>query len=55
MKNLFYYFKVAKEGAAGAVFVFSFTDRNSFEEIDLQLSRISHPNSNICPIVIGMK
>ena len=44
-----------KEGATGAIFVFSFTDRGSFEDIDQQLSRINHPNINVCPIVIGMK
>ena len=49
------HFQVVKEGSVGAIFVFSFTDRSSFEEIDHQLSRVAHPNSNICPIVIGMK
>lgn len=44
-----------KEGATGAIFVFAFTDRSSFEEVAQQLSRINHPNTNVCPIVIGMK
>ena len=47
--------KVAKEGATGAIFVFSFVDRSSFEEVDHQLSRLAHPNATVCPIVIGMK
>ena len=50
-----YFIKVIKEGATGAIFVFAFTDRSSFEEVAQQLSRINHPNTNVCPIVIGMK
>ena len=54
-ENLLLLLKVAKEGATGAIFVFSFVDQSSFEEVDHQLSRLAHPNSTVCPIVIGMK
>ena len=52
---MFIFKKVIKEGAGGTILVFSFSDRGSFEDVDQQLSRINHPNTNICPIVIGMK
>lgn len=45
-----------KQGAAAVLLVFSFTDRSSFEEVDSHLSKVVvHPNSSVCPIVIGMR
>lgn len=46
---------VCKQDSSGALFVFSFTDKSSFEDLDAQLSRYIHPNSPVCPIVVGMR
>ncbi len=44
---------VCREGAVGALFVFSFTDRGSFEELDPQLARLS--GGDVCPLVVGTR
>eukprot|EP00095_Tigriopus_kingsejongensis_P011105 maker-scaffold268_size230776-snap-gene-1.40 protein:Tk11105 transcript:maker-scaffold268_size230776-snap-gene-1.40-mRNA-1 annotation:"rem2- and rab-like small gtpase 1" len=44
---------VCRENAAGVVFVFSFNDRASFEELDQQIPVLSRQPTSICPIVVG--
>jgi len=46
---------VCRQGAVGGLHVFSFTDKTSFEEINSQLAKLSHPNSGVCSIVVGTK
>ena len=49
---------MCQEGAVGALFVFSFTNKSSFEELDAALSRLSHSASasgDVCPLVVGTR
>ena len=42
----------------GALFVFSFTNKSSFEEVDAALSRLSHSSTasgDVCPLVVGTR
>ena len=42
----------------GALFVFSFTNKSSFEEVDAALSRLSHSSAasgDVCPLVVGTR
>ena len=42
----------------GALFVFSFTNKSSFEEVDTALSRLSHSSTasgDVCPLVVGTR
>jgi len=49
---------VCQEGAVGALFVFSFTNKSSLEEVDAALSRLSHASTasgDVCPLVVGTR
>lgn len=48
-------YPVCKEGADGALVVFSFTDRASWEELPGLVQRTAQPQDNITPIVVGTK
>ena len=42
----------------GALFVFSFTNKSSFEEVDVALSHLSHSSTasgDVCPLVVGTR
>ena len=44
---------MCRENADGGIFVFSFSDRNGFEDLDTHLTKVTQSLSNVCPIVVG--
>ncbi|XP_062449159.1 ciliogenesis and planar polarity effector 2 [Rhea pennata] len=44
-----------KEEADGILFLFSFTDRSSFEDLPAQMARVTRPEENLLRVVVGTK
>lgn len=48
--------QVCQEGAIGCIFVFSFADISSLDEVDAALTRLAQSVvSDVCPIVVGTR
>ena len=47
--------QACKERADGILFLFSFTDKGSFEDIPQQMSRVLDANDNMSKFVLGTK
>jgi GTPase SAR1 family protein len=46
---------VCREGAVGALFLFSYSDKSSFDDLDNQLTRLSHSSTDVCPLIVGTR
>ena len=47
---------VCRENASAAIFVFSFSDKGSFEDVEAQIARLlNQPLNNLCPIIVGTR
>ncbi|KAK7093380.1 ciliogenesis and planar polarity effector 2-like [Littorina saxatilis] len=44
-----------KDGVDGILFLFSFVDKGSFDEIPQLLTRLTNPDDGVCKIVLGTK
>uniref|UniRef100_T1JBK2 Ciliogenesis and planar polarity effector 2 n=1 Tax=Strigamia maritima TaxID=126957 RepID=T1JBK2_STRMM len=55
LKKFDHILPACKEDLDALIFVFSFTDRSSFEEIPQQLSKIFQPTERPCPIIFGTR
>ena len=52
---MFLFFQTLEKDADCVIFLFSFVDRGSFEEISQHITRMAKPKTNFAKLVIGTK
>lgn len=52
---MFLFFQTWEKDADCVIFLFSFVDRGSFEEISQHITRMAKPKTNFAKLVIGTK
>lgn len=55
MQVIFTFFQTWENQADCVIFLFSFVDRGSFEEISQHITRMTKPKNNFTKLVIGTK
>uniref|UniRef100_A0A8B9P9V0 Ciliogenesis and planar polarity effector 2 n=1 Tax=Apteryx owenii TaxID=8824 RepID=A0A8B9P9V0_APTOW len=55
LKKFDHILPACKEEADGVLFLFSFTDRSSFEDLPGQMARVTRPEENLVRVVVGTK
>ncbi|XP_068771952.1 ciliogenesis and planar polarity effector 2 isoform X2 [Struthio camelus] len=55
LKKFDHVLPACKEEADGVLFLFSFTDRSSFEDLPAQMARVTQPGENLLRVVVGTK
>ncbi|XP_064353225.1 ciliogenesis and planar polarity effector 2 isoform X2 [Dromaius novaehollandiae] len=55
LKKFDHILPACKEEADGVLFLFSFTDRCSFEDLPGQVARVTRPEENLVRVVVGTK